>query len=103
VTLRVFYLFFNYFLNGHGLRGSILLSSGSFAPKFCEMKKNAVLMNFGVKNSNSTKIDLRGLWFGRRIPDEIRFSIEYESKSLMRILTNTKIFHRMEHTDVDII
>jgi len=44
--------FFIIFLNGHGL--SILLSRGSFVPKFWKMIK-IVLMHFGVKNSNSTK------------------------------------------------
>jgi len=48
------------------LRGSILHSSGSRLQILGD-DKNAVLMNFGVKNSNSTKMDLRGLWFGRQI------------------------------------
>jgi len=46
---------------GMGLSGSILLSSESFDHKFWEMIKNAVLMHFGEKNSNSTKMNLRGL------------------------------------------
>jgi len=50
---------------GMELCGSILLSSGSFAPKFWE-DKTAVLMHFVVKTSNSTKMDLRRLWFGRQ-------------------------------------
>jgi len=37
------------------LRGSILLSCGSFTLKFWEMK-----------SSNLTKMDLRGLWFVRQ-------------------------------------
>jgi len=28
--------------------------------------KNAVLMHFGVKKPNSTKMDLRGLWYERQ-------------------------------------
>jgi len=43
------------------LRGSILLSSGNFATKFLGGDKNSVLMHFSVKNSNSTKMDLRDL------------------------------------------
>jgi len=40
---------------GMDLRGSLLLSSGMGGDK------TAVLLYFGVKNSNSTEIDLRGL------------------------------------------
>jgi len=37
-----------------------------FSPTILRDDKNAVLMQFGVKNSNSTKFDLCGLWFGRQ-------------------------------------
>jgi len=43
---------------GMDLRGSIFFNCGSFAPNFRE----AIKMHFDVKNSNSTKIDLRGIY-----------------------------------------
>jgi len=61
-----FTCFFIIFCMGMDLRGSILLSSGSFTPKYLRNDENAVLIHFGVKSSNSTKLDLRGLWFGRQ-------------------------------------
>jgi len=53
----VFFVLFDMFLIGMDLRGSVLLNIG------CRLlilrnDKYAVLMHFGVKKSNSTKIDL---------------------------------------------
>jgi len=42
---------------GMDLRGSILLKSENFASKFWEMIKMQFLCIFGVKNTNSTKMD----------------------------------------------
>jgi len=54
------------FWMGMDLRGSTLLSRGSFSPQIFGSDKNTFLTHFGVKNSNSTKMDVCGLWFGRQ-------------------------------------
>jgi len=45
------YLFFQYFLNGHGFACSILHSSGTLCSQILGDNKTAILMHFGVKNS----------------------------------------------------